>query len=73
MTKQGFREWIEVWFFPKPLSVFCGLEIGRCQADGQIVPSNASQAMLQKHAGHRIVSPVTLTLKEKVLLWLMNL
>ena len=62
----GLRGFLFSWFLPKPASFFCGLELRRCQTDGQIVTMNN----LQFHAGHFVKSPVVLTLREKVLIWL---
>lgn len=72
MAFQGLRKAIEDWFFPRPLSVYRGIEFGRCQTDGQLIPTQASQSVLAKHAGHRIVSPVILKWKDKLLLWWMS-
>ena len=66
-AKSGLRGMIRDFFLPKPYSLYHGIEVNRCEADGQIVTKNSE---LSWHGGHRIRSPVVLTLKEKVLIWL---
>ena len=51
---------------PKPVSTYKGIEIYRCQSDSQLVTKNN----LSLHGGHYVRTPVVLTLKEKVLIWL---
>lgn len=63
----GLRGMIRDFFLPKPYSLYHGVEVNRCKADGQIVTKNMD---LSRHAGHHITSPVVLTLKEKILIWL---
>lgn len=55
------------FFLPRPVSVYCGVELNRCQTDGQIVTRSMG---LENHAGHYVKSPVVLTLREKVLIWM---
>lgn len=59
--------WLRKWLLPRPVSVYRGIEVNRCRTDGQIVTKNCD---LEAHGGHYVVSPVTLTLREKVLIWL---
>ena len=58
---------MRVVFLSKPYSWYRGIEVNRCRSDGQLVTSGAD---LSSHAGHYVVSPVTLTWKERVLIWL---
>ena len=55
------------WILPKPFSVYRGVEVNRCEADGLLVTPKMD---LKPHAGHKVRSPVCLTLKEKLLIWL---
>ena len=43
------------------------LELHRCATDGGLVVK--TQASLGQHAGHRVNSPVTLSLFELILIW----
>lgn len=44
------------------------LSIRRCEADGGLV-CVANQASLSVHAGHRVKSPVQISLLELLLIW----
>ena len=79
---EQLRVLISNWLNPKPVSNFKGFEVYRCQTDGGLIldhscPSEFGHAIehdcpFMKHAGHYLKSPVILTLKEKLLIW-MNL
>ena len=43
------------------------LEIDRCAVDGGIV--TFSQSSLSRHAGHRMIQPVKISLLEMILIW----
>jgi len=58
------REMVSSWLLPKPVSIYRGVEVNRCRSDGLIVTKNSK---LEYHAGHYVISPVTLTLWEKAL------
>lgn len=60
------REKLNSWLLPEPISFYHGVELRRCQADGQIV----TMQNLQHHAGHFIKQPVVLTKREKLFIWL---
>lgn len=62
----GLRDRIQTWLIPRPLSFYRGIELRRCRSDGQLVFMNN----LEPHAGHMVISPVSLSLKEKLLIWL---
>ncbi len=62
----GLRGIAQDWLLPRPRSHYRGLELRRCRTDGQLI----SMDKLEPHAGHTIASPVILTLREKVLIWL---
>ena len=60
------------WLHPQPWSVYHGVELYRCDSDRALVTheSGKSQEILRRHAGHRLRSPVILTKREKLLIWL---
>ena len=62
----GLREIVQDVVFPQPRSSYRGVDLRRCRSDGQLV----SMDQLHKHLGHFVVQPVTLSLKERVLIWL---
>jgi len=76
----GLRLLARKWLIPKPVTHFCGKELYRCQTDQQIIvehrcPSKDGYAVpheccFEVHAGHYMKSPVALTLRERVLLWM---
>lgn len=53
---------------PKPVSVYRGIEVYRCLADGLLMTDAIARTGI--HGGHRCAQPVYLTLKEKILIWL---
>lgn len=61
------REYVLELFYPRPYAIYRGVELNRCRCDGQIVTKNSN---LANHAGHHIVSPVSLSLGEKILIWM---
>lgn len=67
---QGLREFVLGIVLPKPYSLYHGITVSRCRSDGQLITSKMPQSVLAQHAGHYIISPIVLTLKEKILIWL---
>lgn len=67
---QGLREILLGRILPKPYSLYRGVAVNRCRSDGQLITYKMPQSVIANHAGHYIISPVVLTLKEKILIWL---
>lgn len=55
--------------YPQAWSVYHGVEVSRCQTDGQLLTKSLHH-LLRYHGGHHFKSPTVLSLKEKVLIWL---
>ncbi len=66
----GLRELFLKVVLPKPYSLYRGVSVSRCRSDGQLITPQMPQKMMANHAGHYVISPITLTLKEKILIWL---
>lgn len=66
MGHETFKGFLSSVLLPKPAAVFRGIQIYRCQSDGQLV----TKANLENHAGHMVRTPVVLTAWEKMLIWL---
>lgn len=82
MMRVGVRGRIRQFLFPRPTSFYRGVEIGRCSSDGALInlrhvcPSDGKGSVyehdcyFQDHRGHQIKAPVSLTWKDKALIWL---
>lgn len=70
MAMTWLWEVLQKWVFPKPTSLYRGVNVARCDTDKQLITYNMSQKIRALHGGHKILSPVSLTLKEKMLIWL---
>lgn len=73
---QGLREGLINWLLPQPWSVYRGVEVFRCEADGCLLTDavcrggERTKKIRERHIGHRFRSPVVLTKREKLLIWL---
>ncbi len=63
--KIGLRKILQTWLFPKPTSSYRGIDVNRCVTDGQLVTKKTN---LETHGGHRVMSPIVLTFKEKLMI-----
>ena len=60
------RDRLRQVFMPRPVSSYRGIEVFRCRSDDCLVTFDN----LPIHRGHYVRTPITLTLKEKALIWL---
>lgn len=67
LGQRSIRDRFVAWFLPKPTSFYRGVEVYRCRTDHVLVTDKSD---LSLHAGHYVVTPIVLTLKEKILIWL---
>lgn len=66
IIKDEIGTWLRGLLLPRPVSTYKGIEVFRCQSDSQLV----TKSNLPNHGGHYVRTPIVLTLKEKVLIWL---